>query len=131
MEGEKKMTDEKELGKAIKEGRSEIVIDGDLVNHVYKIKFTGGAAWAICIGAIGVAVISILAVPATGGTSAPVSSLVAAPALAGTTAILGVGATGTAIGIAVAAGGVGALNKLRDYDIEKISDTKAILRKRK
>lgn len=125
------MTDEKELGKALKEEQDEIIIESDLVNKVFKIKATGKAAWGVCIAALGVVVAAIIAVPTTGGTSTPVSGLVAAPALAGTTAVLGTGATVSAITIAAAAGGVGALNKLRDYDMEKISDTKAILRKKK
>lgn len=39
------MTDEKELGKALKEEQDEIIIESDLVNKVFKIKATGKAAW--------------------------------------------------------------------------------------
>jgi len=125
------MTNEKELGKALKEERDEIEIEGDLVKKVIKIRVTGKVAWGACFTALGVAVAAAIATTATGGTSAPISGLVAAPALAGTTAILGTGATVSAIAIAVAAGGVGALNKLREYDMEKISDTKVLLHKKK
>lgn len=80
----------------------------------------------MAFGAIGVAVVGILALPATGGVSAVASGFMA-PAAVG---ILGIGATSTAIGIAVAAGGVAVLNKLRKYRLEKISDTHIILRKK-
>ena len=124
------MINEKDLGKAIKEEKSTIEIEGDLARKVIKIKATGSVAWGVCIGALGVAIAAIIAVPTTAGTSAPVSSLVATPALAGVVTVLGTGVTVSAITIAVAAGGVGALNKLRDYDMDKISDTKIILRKK-
>ena len=100
---------EKELGEALKNDAIEIA-DNDLDGHVIRIKITG---------AIAVAVIAILAAPVTGGTSA-VASAVAAPAAA---AVLGVGTTTSATGIAVAAGGVSALNKLREYKIEKRNGT--------
>ncbi len=45
--------------------------------------------------------------------------------------ILGTGVTTTAIAVAVSAGGVGVLNKLRDYEIEEVSNTKAILKLKK
>ena len=44
--------------------------------------------------------------------------------------ILGAGVATSAVAIAVAAGNVNVLNKLRDYDLEKISDTKVILHKK-
>ena len=111
---------EKELGEALKNDAIEIEIaDENLTGHVIRIKITGAIAWAVAIGAIAVAVIAILAAPVTGGTSA-VASAVAAPAAA---AVLGVGTTTSATGIAVAAGGVSALNKLREYKIEKRNGT--------
>lgn len=95
------------------------IADENLTGHVIRIKITGAIAWVVAIGAIAVAVIAILAAPVTGGTSA-VASAVAAPAAA------------TAIPIALdvvptpntaAAGGVSALNKLREYKIEKRNGT--------
>lgn len=124
------MTDEKELGKALKAGQDEIEIEFDLVRKVVKIRAVNKAAWVVCIGAISVAVVAILAIPATGGASTPASGLIATPAVVGATAILGE-AIIPAITIAVAAGGVGALNELRNYNLEMVSDTKAILRKKK
>lgn len=124
------MTDEKELGEAIKRGDDTIEIEFQLKDRVIKFRAIGKVAWAIAIGSIGVAVTSIIATAATGGTTAPVSALVATPALAGAVSVLGVPTTISAIGIAVAGGGIGALNKLRDYDIEEISDDKAILHRK-
>lgn len=124
------MTNEKDLGEAIKNNEDTIEIEGDLKKKVIRVKITGKRAWAIAIGAMGVAVTAIIATAATGGTTAPASALVATPALAGAVSVLGVPTTISAIGIAVAGGGIGALNKLRDYDIEEISDDKAILHRK-
>ena len=119
------VSSEKELAAAIERGDGCIEIEISLGEKVIKIKTTGKVAWAIAIGAIAVAVVSILAAPATGGiSSAPVAAF--APVAVG---VLGLGTTTTAVAIAVAAGGVGALNKLRNYDVEKVGD-KVILRKK-
>ncbi|TSA85757.1 hypothetical protein [Helicobacter mehlei] len=77
-------------------------------------------ALAVVIGAIGVAVTALLV---TGGTVAPASGVVAG----GAVAVLGFPATTSAVAIAFAAGGVGVLNKLRGYDLKKISDTHVVL----
>lgn len=124
------MTDEKDLGEAIKNNEDTIEIEGDLKKRVIRVKITGNRAWVIAIGAMGVAVTAIIATAATGGTTAPVNALVATPALTGAVSVLGVPTTISAIGIAVAGGGIGALNKLRDYEIEEISDDKAILHRK-
>ena len=117
------MTDAKDLASAIKHEQSTIEVEGDLAKHVIRIKVTGPVAWGVCIAAITVAVASIVAAPETAGTS----SFIGLPAMAGATATLGMGTTIAAVTIAVAGGGVGILNKLRDYDMEKISDDKVIL----
>ncbi len=120
------VSDEKELGKALKENAVEIVITKDeLGRRVTKIKATGNVAWGIAIAAIAVAVIAIISAPATAGASAVISAAAAPAAIA----VLGTGATATAIGIAVAAGGVGALNSLRNYKLEK-RDGKTVLIKK-
>lgn len=124
------MTDEKDLGKALKEEQESITIEGDLKEKVIKIKVTGKVAWMFCISALTVSVGAILVTLGSGGTAAPASAFVGAPALAGTVAILGVPAATSAIGIAVAGGGVGTLNKLRKYRVEKVSDNKIILHKK-
>ena len=113
---------EEELAEALKSGTESIEIEGDLAKGVVRIKYTGQAAWVIAIGA---AVALALAAPATAG-----AGIVASPFVAtGAVSVLGFGTTATAISIAVAAGGVGVLNSLRDYDLEKISDTHVKLTK--
>lgn len=124
------MTDEKELGRAIKRGDDTIEITGDLKEKVVKIKVTGKVAWLVCIGAIGVAITSIVVTAGSGGVASVPSALISMPALAGAVGILGGSTTITAVTIAIVGGGVGALNKLRGYRIEKISDEKIILHKR-
>ncbi len=101
---------EEELGEALRNGESSIIIEGDLANKVIRIRAAGEVAWLVAIGAIGIVVMSILLAAPTGGAAG--AGLVAAPAAIG---ILGTAATTTAVGIAVAAGGVAALNKLRGY----------------
>ena len=124
------MTDAKELARAIKEGQDEIEIEYDLKKHVMRINATGTVAWGVALGAMTVVVISALAEIGSGGVATPVSVMVASPALVGTVATLGVGATTAAITMAIAAGGVGVLKKLRRYDVEEISETKAILHRK-
>lgn len=117
---------EKELGEALKNQQDTIEIEGDLRNHVVRIKATGKLAWIVAIAAIGFAVVAIIAAPTTGGTSAVVGFTSAPLAVA----ILGGAATISAISIAVAAGGVGALNSLRKYKIIEKSDNRLILKRR-
>ena len=116
---------EEELANAIENGTESIEIEGDLAKGVIKIKYVVKAAWLVAIGAIGVAVASLMVSPATAGVSAGF----AAASAAGAVGILGAATTATAISIAVAAGGVGVLNRLRDYDMKKISDTHVKLAK--
>src|SRR5512133_2681636 len=110
------ISDAKKLGEALRNDEDSIIIEGSLAQKVLRIKATGKVAWAVAIGAIAVVIVSILAAPATGGTSVA-SNFVTVPVA---TSILG-SATSTAITIAIVAGGVGALNKIRKYKIDKIS----------
>ncbi|WP_205437214.1 hypothetical protein [Helicobacter suis] len=48
---------------------------------------------------------------------------------AGAVGVLGLPATTSALAIALAAGGVGVLNKLRGYNLKKISNTRVVLTK--
>lgn len=129
------ITTAKELGQAIKGEKDTIEIEGDLVRRVIKIKATGKVAWGVCIGALGVAITLVLTQPATTaidistlGTSALVKSFVATSSGVVAVSTLGsVSAVSTAIGIGVAGGGVAALNKLRDYRLEKKGNNKIIL----
>src|SRR5439155_24942411 len=54
---------EAELAEALKRKDSVICIDVDLGKKVIKIKTTGRLAWAVAIGAIGVALAAILLSP--------------------------------------------------------------------
>ena len=116
---------EKELGKALKNDEDSIEISVDLERKVLKIKATKWAAWIVAVGAITVAVVAILAAPATGGASSLVS-VAAAPAAV---SILGASTTIAAINIAVAAGGTKALNKLREYKIVKNNGKTILIKK--
>lgn len=118
--------DPKELGKALKEEKDTIEIEGDLKNKVIKIKGTGKIAWGIAIAAIAISVAAILASLPSGGTSNAVH-FVTAPVAVG---ILGASATTAAISIAVAAGGIGALKKLRDYKITEQSANRLVLKRK-
>ena len=102
--------DEKDLAKALEKEQDFIEIEGDLARKVIRIKATGKVAWAVAIGAIGVAVVATVG---TGGAAAPAAGAVGIAAAS----VLGVSATGAAIAIAAAAGGVRVLNTLRSYKI--------------
>ncbi len=120
-----------ELGAKIKQGATEIEIEGDLVKRIIKIKATGRVAWLVAAGAIGVAVLVVLTAPAApvaGGGGVHFVAGVAgfAPAVA----VLGMPAAMSAVAIAVAAGGVGALNTLRSYKIVEKSDSRLVLKKK-
>ena len=120
-----------ELGKAIKNGEDtiEMEYESNPGKTTIRIKAAGNVAWAVCIAALTVSIVLIIATPATAGVSAPaaaVSSFIAAPIVAAT---LGSAATTGAIAIAVAGGGAGALNKLRKYKMER-RDGKVILTKK-
>lgn len=111
---------EKELGEALKNNQDRIEIEGDLSRKVLKIKATGKVAWAVAIGAIGIAVVITVG---SGGTAAPAAGVVGF----GAVSVLGVSAATSAVAIAIAAGGVGALNSLRQYKIVSKSGNKVVL----
>lgn len=123
----KKVRTEAELGEALKNNEESIEIEGDLAKKTFKIRATGKVAWAVCIGAIGVAIYSVVA---TVGTSSPVTATTAGFTAATATTILGGAVTYSAIAIGVAAGGVGALNKLRKYKQVSYENERLILRRK-
>jgi hypothetical protein len=100
---------EKELGNALKDEKDTIIIEGDLVKKVVRIRATGKVAWAIAAGAIAVAIIIVIR---TGGTGTPGAALIG----------------GAAVG--VAAGGVAALNKLRQYKEAERSAGRLVLKRK-
>lgn len=120
-----RVTSEKELGKALKDGADTIEIEGDLSKKVVRIKATGKVAWAVAIGAIAVAVAGILTAALGGGAPSAASAFAAPAAIA----VLGAPVTLSAILIAVAAGGVGVLNSLRKYKIVSKDGEKLVIKK--
>ncbi|CAH0534085.1 hypothetical protein VST7929_01986 [Vibrio stylophorae] len=117
------ISNEADLGEALKSEQDTIEIEGDLKNKVLKIKATGKAAWTIAIGAIGIAVTVLIT---SGGTGAPASGIIGS----GAVAVLGLPTAISAISIAVAAGGVGALNSLRNYEIADQSNGRLVLKRK-
>lgn len=115
------ITTEKDLAEELKKNKNFIEIEGDLAKKIIRIKAAGNVAWAIAIGAVAIAVISIPSAPATGGASLAVN-LFAAPAAI--TAIGGISIFSSLVALAAAGGGVHVLKKLRGYKIEKIHDKK-------
>lgn len=125
----------KELGQAIKNGVDTIVIEGDLAKTTFKIKATGKVAWAVAIGAVGIAAYSAIHITTSTATNLNMGKNIAftGGAVGTTTAItiLGTATTWSAISIAVAAGGVGALTSLRNkYKIASKDSDKLILVKK-
>ena len=109
------VTNPQELGKVVKKEPDEIIVEGDLANNVYKIKATGKVAWVIAFGAVAVAVIAVLTLPA--GAAGPAGLIadgviagVAATTAAASIGVLGISATIAAIGIGVGARNANALN---------------------
>lgn len=126
----RKVKTEKELGDAIKNEEDEIEIEGDLVSKTIRIRATGKVAWAIAVGAIGIAAFSAYATVGTGGSSAPATLTSGLTASVAASSILGVSTTSTAVYIAMAAGGIGALTSLRKYKEVYRSESKLILRRK-
>lgn len=123
-----------ELNEAMKRGESTIEITGDLAKKVIRLKATGAVAWAIAIGAIGVAVVAAAAfLPAsvaTGGAAAPIDGAIVVAAMTPAVTVLGGEVAMLALGLATAAGGVGALTRLRSgYKIIDQSTNHVVLSK--
>lgn len=122
------ISNEKDLGDAIKNEQDTIEIEGDLGKKVLKIKATGKVAWMVAAGAIGVAVLAIM-YPVPEPTTQVASKAFAITAGGSAVAILGAGTAATAISIAVAAGGIGALNKLRAYRVASTDNNRVVLKR--
>lgn len=83
------MTTEKELGEALKRGDSTIEVELDLARKVIKIKTVRNGMWALCVTAIGVAVVSGVVAISTAGTATVPSAFIATPAIATASGVLG------------------------------------------
>lgn len=120
----------KELGTAISNNENQIIIEGRLGDAVITINAVGPVAWAVAIGAVGVAVAGVVVTAGTAGAGAPVGAVSEAFALPTLIATLGSASTATtAIGIAAAGGGVGALTSMRKYKAKR-EGGKVVLTKR-
>ena len=132
------VTTKDELANATKKGDSQIIIEGDLANHIYRIKLIGSIAWGVAIISIGGAVYLYSVTPAATAISAPAGGAAgllsfgaASAGAVGAVSVIGLNATIAAIGVAVAAGGVGVLTKLREqYKIKEKSDNRIVLIKK-
>ena len=106
-----------ELVEAIKNDAEYIVVEGDLKNHIIRIKATGKVAWGVCAVALTIAIGSVIAAKyaavGAGGAGIATDALVGTVAISTVAATLGSTAI-PAVAIGVAAGGIGALNTLRD-----------------
>jgi hypothetical protein len=127
-----------ELGKAIKRKESTIIVEGDIIHKVIRIKLTGPIAWGVACIALGSAIYFYLSTPAAtisstplGGTGGAISFSVGTGAAGAAVTILGINVTIVAIGIGVAAGGVGALTTLRDkYKVTDKSKGRLVLKRK-
>lgn len=132
------VTTKKELADAIKANESTIIVKGEMVGHIKRLKTIGNTAWGVAFAAIGGAVYMAISTPAAAVASAPVGGSGAAISFTGSlvaggaaATILGMGATQFLIGLGVAAGGIAAISKLRvNYSISNKSDNELTLTKK-
>ena len=124
------MTDEKELGRAIKEGQDHIEVEFDLAKKVLKIKATGNVAWGACVVSLAVVIAAVIITISSGGTSSAATVPAGFAGMGTAAAIMGYSTAASAVAIGAAGGGVATLNKLRKYRVEKISENKIILHKK-
>jgi hypothetical protein len=107
---------EKELGRALRNKRKSLVIEGPLTSKVISIRLINSTTWMVIIPVIGGAAAFAVA---TLGAGWIVAMLVAT----GVAAIIGVPTARAIAEIAVAAGGAGALHDLRKYtEVKRVGD---------
>ena len=70
---------EKELGKALKDGKEKIEIKGDLAKRMKKIYELDQVLWGICFVCLTVTVAVFLTMPATAGVSSAISLAAGTP----------------------------------------------------
>ena len=110
----------KELGKAISNDESRIIITGSLGDIVIRIEAIGPVAWGIVIGAVGGSIAAIFVTAGTGGVAAPAS--VAMHLISIPTVVVASGGISTATVLATIAGagtGIGTLHALRTYTAKR------------
>ncbi len=114
-----------ELGDALGRKEDEIEIEGKLGDAVIRIRAVGKVAWAIAIGAIGVAIASVILASATqvappAAPGAAIAGLASAPVLLSTFGSLSVAKI--AVTVAIAGGGIGSLTAMRKYSLRKCNN---------
>jgi len=124
-----------ELAKAIKDDEICIEVEGPFVKFILELKYLGAWKIRVAFAAISIAAVQYLASSIAGSTGVGILLIILAMisstiVLIVSFAILGFYATLWFTWFAIA-GGVSGLYKILKYEIEKISDNKAILRLRK
>lgn len=135
------VNNEKDLGSAVHNKEDTIIIEGDLVKKVIKIKATGKVAWGVCIGAIVIGMtatvmalipdpaepVEVIAAGASYGIAA--ITLGSAATTAGTIGIAGAMAAG-ATGMAIIPIAKKILHGLRKYKIVEKADNRLVLKRK-
>lgn len=118
---------EADLGKAIKQKKATIEIEGELKDRVCSMKALEKESWNACMIQISMAVSVLQIMTQVDGIDTPVSVLTGTPILEKIISFLGNTNAFSAIMIARAGGGVGILNQLRKYQIAALTEEKLIL----
>lgn len=118
---------EADLGKAIKQKKATIEIEGELKDRVCSMKTLEKESWNACMTQISMAVSVLQIMTQVDGIDTPVSVLTGTPILEKIISFLGNTNAFSAIMIARAGGGVGILNQLRKYQIAALTEEKLIL----
>lgn len=118
---------EADLGKAIKQKKATIEIEGELKDRVCSMKALEKESWNACMIQISMAVSVLQIMTRVDGIDTPVSVLTGTPILEKIISFLGNTNAFSAIMIARAGGGVGILNQLRKYQIAALTEEKLIL----
>ena len=119
---------EKELGKALKDGKEKIEIKGDLAKRMKKIYELDQVLWGICFVCLTVTVAVFLTMPATAGVSSAISLAAGTPVAAA----VGLPTAVTAVLTAAAGGGIHILKWMRKkYTMEQLDDSHIVLCRKK
>lgn len=110
-----KVRTEKEFAEAIERGEDTIEVEGNLADKTIRIRATGNVAWAVAVGAVGIAFYSAVKIPSAATEQSMAAKFVPIAAGAGAVGVLGAEVAFTAIALAVAAGSVGVLKSIRGY----------------
>lgn len=113
----------KDLGKAIANGESRIIITGKIGDAVIRIEAIGPVAWAVVLGGIGTAIAGVCLTAGSGGAAAPAGTVmhfVSVPAVLAASG--GISTATVLVGIAAAGTGIGTLRALRTYRAEREGD---------